>query len=95
MAESRKKKVTPKVYIYKAWCKACGICAAFCPAGVIACDEAGYPYIKEPEKCLNCGWCEIRCPDFAISVEQEKDEARKVWESFEKEGPEGTAAAGE
>ena len=95
MAEARKKKATPKVYIYKAWCKACGICTSFCPTGALSRDEAGYPYVKDPEKCLNCGWCEIRCPDFAITVERRADEARKVRESFEKEGPEGTPAAGE
>jgi 2-oxoglutarate ferredoxin oxidoreductase subunit delta len=96
MAESRKKKATPKVDIYKAWCKACGICAAFCPTGSLARDEAGYPYVKYPEKCINCGWCEIRCPDFAITVErQKKKEARKARESFEEEAAEGTAAPGE
>jgi 2-oxoglutarate ferredoxin oxidoreductase subunit delta len=35
----------------------------------LAKDEAGYPYVKDIEKCINCGWCEIRCPDFAITVE--------------------------
>ncbi len=95
MAEPHKKKATPKVDIYKAWCKACGICISFCPTGALARDEAGYPYVKDPEKCLNCGWCEIRCPDFAITVERKAGEARKVRESFEKEGPERTPAAGE
>jgi 2-oxoglutarate ferredoxin oxidoreductase subunit delta len=95
MAEPQKKKAIPKVDIYKAWCKACGICAAFCPTGAIACDEAGYPYVKDARKCLSCGWCEIRCPDFAITVQQKKDEAKKVRESFEKESPEGTPAPGE
>ena len=95
MAEPRKKKAIPKVDIYKAWCKGCGICAAFCPTGAIARDEAGYPYVKDPDTCTNCGWCQIRCPDFAITVEEKKDEAKKVRESFEKESPEGTPAPGE
>ncbi len=95
MAEPRRKKAAPKVDIYKAWCKACGICVAFCPTGSLARDEAGYPYVKYPDKCTNCGWCEIRCPDFAITVQQKRDEARKVRESFEEEAPEGTAAPGE
>ncbi len=64
----KKKKETPKIDIYKAWCKACGICVAFCPTGALAKDEAGNPYVKDIEKCINCGWCEIRCPDFAITV---------------------------
>ena len=45
---------------------------AFCPTGALAKDEAGNPYVKDIEKCINCGWCEIRCPDFAITVEAKK-----------------------
>jgi 2-oxoglutarate ferredoxin oxidoreductase subunit delta len=79
MAETKKKKEEPKIDIYKAWCKACGICVAFCPTGALAKDEAGYPYVKDIDKCINCGWCEIRCPDFAITVES-KTKARKTAE---------------
>ena len=68
--ESKKKKEESKIDIFKAWCKACGICVAFCPTGALAKDEAGNPYVKDIEKCIRCGWCEIRCPDFAITVEQ-------------------------
>ncbi len=66
--EPKKKKEVPRIDIYRAWCKACGICVAFCPTGVLEMDEAGYPFVKEIGKCINCGWCEIRCPDFAITV---------------------------
>ncbi len=41
VVEIKKKKETPKIDIFKAWCKACGICVAFCPTGVLAKDEAG------------------------------------------------------
>ncbi len=58
-----------RIHIFKAWCKACGICAAFCPAQVLARDEGGYPYVQQLDKCIKCGFCEIRCPDFAITVE--------------------------
>jgi len=68
MTKTDKNKGNPEIDIYKAWCKACGICASFCPTNVLARDEAGYPYVKDAEKCINCGWCEIRCPDFAITV---------------------------
>ena len=70
--EVKKKKVEPKIDIYKAWCKACGICAHFCPGGVLARDEGGYPYVKHLDKCIRCGWCEIRCPDFAITVKNKE-----------------------
>jgi 2-oxoglutarate ferredoxin oxidoreductase subunit delta len=74
----QKKKELPKIDIFSAWCKACGICVAFCPTGVLDKDEAGYPYVKDIEKCINCGWCEIRCPDFAITVEKGKGKKRRL-----------------
>ena len=83
----KKTKETPCIDIYKAWCKGCGICAAFCPTGVLELDEAGYPYVKHPEKCINCGWCEMRCPDFAITVGQKKKGEKKAEQkSAEKKG---------
>jgi 2-oxoglutarate ferredoxin oxidoreductase subunit delta len=59
-----------KIDIFKAWCKGCGICVAFCPREVLAIDEEGYPFVKDLGACTGCGWCEIRCPDFAITVER-------------------------
>ena len=82
MSDSKKKKA-PNIDIFRAWCKACGICVAFCPAGVLARDEGGYPYVKEPDKCISRGWCEMRCPDFAITV-YNKDKKR----NFENDYPE-------
>ena len=69
-----------EIDIYRAWCKQCGLCAAFCPRGCIELDEEGRPVIAHPERCTGCGWCELHCPDFAISVrecdrERPKEEA--------------------
>jgi len=64
-----KRRAVRKIDIFKAWCKACGICVAFCPREVLAIDEEGYPFVKDLDACTGCGWCEIRCPDFAITVE--------------------------
>lgn len=61
----------PKVVaidVYKAWCKGCGICVAFCPKEVLAQDEEGYAYPKNLDACIACMQCELRCPDFAITV---------------------------
>jgi len=74
--ETKPRKETTTIDIYKAWCKGCGICAAFCPTGALARDEAGYPYVKDIGKCINCGLCEVRCPDFAITVEQKKKDKK-------------------
>jgi 2-oxoglutarate ferredoxin oxidoreductase subunit delta len=56
--------------IYRAWCKQCGLCAAFCPRDCLALDEEGAPIVVKPERCTGCGWCELHCPDFAISVRE-------------------------
>jgi len=56
--------------IYRAWCKQCGLCAAFCPRDCLALDEEGAPVVVKPERCTGCGWCELHCPDFAISVRE-------------------------
>jgi len=76
-----KEKKAPNIDIYKAWCKACGICVAFCPTGTLAKDETGAPYVKDQEKCAKCGLCELRCPDFAITVHEKKE--RQARESEE------------
>ncbi len=81
MAEKKAKQPKANIDIYRAWCKSCGVCVAFCPAGALAKDEAGAPYVKDAEKCIRCGLCELRCPDFAISVlvpKQETDDDGKV-----------------
>lgn len=52
------------------WCKGCGICVAFCPRGVLGLVKQKVR-ILEPEKCVKCGQCEMRCPDYAIWLEQE------------------------
>lgn len=88
MAEPKKPKEPPRIDIFKAWCKACGICVAFCPTGVLAKDEAGYPYVKDIEKCINCGWCEVRCPDFAITVETKDKEKKRIEVKGEETKPE-------
>lgn len=67
--EKPKKSYRP--FIIRAWCKNCGICAAFCPKQVFRCDDAG-AHVEKPEECIGCRFCEMHCPDLAISV-QERD----------------------
>jgi 2-oxoglutarate ferredoxin oxidoreductase subunit delta len=63
-----------EVEFYRDWCKGCGICAAFCPAGALSINELGEPEVSKPELCTGCTWCEIRCPDFAVQVKEKKEE---------------------
>ncbi|NIQ37702.1 MAG: 4Fe-4S dicluster domain-containing protein [Proteobacteria bacterium] len=73
--KSKRKDRDFKIDIYNAWCKACGICMAFCPTRVFTEGEDGYPQVTSPKACIGCGWCEIHCPDFAITVREKKTKA--------------------
>lgn len=54
--------------ITQKYCKGCGICVAFCPKKILALDDKGKIFVTDPDKCIACGQCELRCPDFAIKV---------------------------
>lgn len=56
--------------IFYDWCKACGICIAFCPKEVFGRNEEGKPVIERPDDCIGCRFCELHCPDFAITIGQ-------------------------
>ena len=53
-------------------CKGCGICIEFCPKQVLERSKQfnakGYypPEVKAGAWCVNCHFCEVLCPDFAI-----------------------------
>ncbi len=65
--------VTEKLVIIKGWCKGCGICVEFCPKNVLTLNE-GKVEITDIEKCIQCGQCELRCPDYAIYLGGKKNE---------------------
>lgn len=61
-------KAKKQVVINREWCKGCGICVAFCPKKVLIFDEEGKARWAHPDECINCGLCELRCPDLAIEL---------------------------
>lgn len=62
-----------KLTINPAWCKGCGICIAFCPKKVLSLENDKVK-AHDIESCVQCGACEMRCPDFAIHVGRKKNE---------------------
>ncbi|WP_331721869.1 indolepyruvate ferredoxin oxidoreductase subunit alpha [Alkalithermobacter thermoalcaliphilus] len=60
-----------KLIIKPEWCKGCKICVEFCPKDVLDIKQEKV-YIQDIEKCIKCGLCEIRCPDYAIYLENEQ-----------------------
>jgi 2-oxoglutarate ferredoxin oxidoreductase subunit delta len=72
-----------EIFIYAPWCKACGICVAFCPVGVFTADRSGRPIVTAPDKCIVCGLCEMMCPDMAITVHKERKKAGRGEEGDE------------
>lgn len=57
-----------RIELTRAYCKACGLCVAWCPQQVLAADAEGYPLVAKGQACVNCKACERHCPDFAIEV---------------------------
>lgn len=61
-----------RISLDKQLCKGCEICVSQCPTDVFA--MAGtpperYPVVEAIADCVDCGICELSCPDFALSVE--------------------------
>ncbi|MDI6895420.1 MAG: 4Fe-4S binding protein [Bacillota bacterium] len=72
------RKKASEIRVNDAWCKRCGICIAFCPTRVLEADAHGVPRVANLEACTVCTLCELRCPDFAIEVEEAGEETGAV-----------------
>ncbi len=59
------------------FCKGCNLCIEFCPRKVLAPSHqpnrkgVKVPIAVEPDKCTNCRYCEVVCPDSAIFIDTE------------------------
>lgn len=71
-----------ELHIFKDRCKGCAFCVEYCPRDVLELSDEfnvkGYhpPKVVKEDQCVNCGLCEIICPEFAIfSLEKAREEA--------------------
>lgn len=63
-----------QVYLIPARCKGCRLCIEFCPQGVLResgkTNQKGYHYPEVvnggDHECVNCEFCTLICPEFAI-----------------------------
>ena len=54
-------------------CIGCGNCRLVCSCDVIAMDKNNKAYVKYPEDCIVCLFCEQECPVQAIYVSPTHD----------------------
>ena len=69
------KKKLKRHEINRDWCKGCGICVGLCPKGVLVLDSEDKALAAHPDRCIVCRMCERICPDLAITVVAEEEEA--------------------
>ena len=63
------------------WCKGCGICVAFYPKGALELVNDKVHKVEDAG-CILCGQCELRCPDYAIYIEETEGEEYQWVKSY-------------
>ncbi len=74
MGNLRNNNSRPCLHIEEELCQGCGLCIELCQAQVLCWAEGRnqlgyrYPRVINQENCLDCGLCEMYCPELAIQV---------------------------
>lgn len=58
----------------RAWCKGCDLCVSSCPAGILALADDERIVVTDVRRCIFCGICAVRCPDFVFSLDRPKEQ---------------------
>lgn len=67
-----------KITIEERWCKGCALCVNYCPQKILYIGDDFKVHVSDESECLGCYLCEYRCPDFAISVNEVKEEVKNL-----------------
>lgn len=54
-------------------CSACGLCAKYCPAGLLAVNKDDHHVTFDLEYCKGCGVCMNVCAQHSITMQPERD----------------------
>lgn len=54
----------------RGWCKGCDLCIGSCPVGILALADDERIDVTDISRCIFCGVCAVRCPDFVFSLER-------------------------
>lgn len=57
-----------QLVVRRDWCKGCDICVDACPVDILELDENSRINVNDISKCIFCGICAERCPDFCFSL---------------------------
>jgi len=60
-----------RIRIIPRYCKGCEICVKLCPVQALGMERLKSK-VADIDKCILCMQCEMRCPDFAVSVEKKE-----------------------
>ncbi|MDA8400499.1 MAG: 4Fe-4S binding protein [Ferrimicrobium sp.] len=52
--------------VRRTYCKGCNLCVDACPASILALDDDDKIYVTDMSRCIFCGVCAGRCPDFVF-----------------------------
>lgn len=64
---------------FRGWCKGCDLCIGSCPVGILALGDDERIEVTDISRCIFCGICAVRCPDFVFVLDRDGGEA--AWSS--------------